>query len=209
MFGCSSVSADKHLEFAHGGNVSFHPGSAQRYNLLRPLRIALLLIHGTYRFRAQRLAFRNDYCLSCARPCRSVQVRTFDAWHIFWMPVVPLGFHKRWLCTICGHQPHVYPGTRRGFKWAGIVVLLMFSAAFWARPLTPDILVLGWLIRIAAPLGAILTLVHLLRTPRDASLKEKLSVIPPASDTVCPFCGSNLLALSSQCTCPTCGVLRL
>jgi len=31
---------------------------------------------------------------------------------------------------------------------------------------------------------------------------------PPVSDTTCPFYASDLLILSSQTSCPTCGVLR-
>jgi hypothetical protein len=172
----------------------------------------LFFIHGFYYFRPRRIAFRNDYCRSCAQPRRSVQIRTFDAWHLFWIPLLPLGFHKRWRCTACGREPHIYPGTRRGFKWVGLFILLLSSVAFWALPLTPDVTpdvrTPTWIFRIAAPLGAIFTLRHLLRTHRDPSLKEKLAGISPAEDTVCPFCNSQLLLLSSQCSCPTCGIVR-
>jgi hypothetical protein len=54
----------------------------------------------------------------------------------------PFGFHERWTCTACGREPHIYPGTRRSFKWVGLFILLLFSVAFWALPLTPD--VRGW-----------------------------------------------------------------
>lgn len=167
----------------------------------------MLIFYGFYRFRQKRVAFRNDYCLACAQPRRSVQIRSFNAGHIFWIPFLPLGFHKRWLCTVCGRDPHVHPGTRRGFKWAGLVVLLIFGAAFWAMPLTPDELIMGWVFRVTAPIGALLTLRHLLRTAKDPSLSEKLAAVPPASDTICPFCASNLLLLS-QATCPNCGAVR-
>jgi len=169
---------------------------------------SLLVIHGMYRFRPKRTAFRNDYCLSCAQPRCSVQVRTFDAYHIFYVPLVPLGFHKRWFCTACNKEPHVHPGTRRGFKWAGLVVLLIFAGAAWAVPPEPEEVLFHWVMRIALPIGAILTLIHLLRTSKDPSLREKLATVPPASDTVCPFCGATLLLLSSQASCPSCGVLR-
>ena len=169
----------------------------------------MLIVYGVYYYRPKRIAFRNDYCLSCARPGRSVQIRTFDAFHLFWIPLLPLGFHRRWRCTTCGRLPHVYPGTRRGFTWAGLIVLLILATTFWVFPLTPDILILGWVFRVGAPIGAILTLIHLLRTPKNPTLKQRLAAIPPASDTVCPFCGSTLLLLSSQCCCPACGVLRI
>jgi hypothetical protein len=169
----------------------------------------LLLVHGIYHWRPQRVAFRNDYCLFCAQPMRSVQIRTLDAWHFMWIPLLPLGYRKRWLCSTCGQNPHLHPGTRRGFKWAGVFVLLFFAVAFWAVPLTPDILILGWAVRVATPPGALLTLIHLLRTPADPSLKNMLSAISPAADTLCPFCGTHLLVVSSHCSCPACGVLRL
>jgi hypothetical protein len=168
----------------------------------------MFIFHGLYRFRRKRVAFRNDYCLFCAQPRRSVQVRSFLAWHLFWIPVIPLGFHNRWLCTVCGRDPHVHPGTRRGFKWAGLVVLLIFSVGIWTVTLTPDDLIMGWVFRVGAPTGALLTLRHLLRTSGDPSLNEKLAAIPPASDTACPFCNSNLLVLSSESSCPTCGIFR-
>jgi len=168
----------------------------------------LFIVYGVYHYRPKRIAFRNDYCLSCARPRRSVQIRTFDVCHIFWIPFLPLGFHRRWRCTTCGRLPHVYPGTRRGFKWAGLVVLLVLAIASWVSPPPSDFLIMGWVIRVGASIGAILTLVHLLRTPKNPSLKQRLADIPPASDTVCPFCGSALLMLSSQCCCAACGILR-
>lgn len=169
----------------------------------------MLIVYGIYHFLAKRTAFRNDYCLSCAQPRRSVQIRTFDVVHIFWIPLLPLGFHRRWRCATCAHSPHVHPGTRRGFKWAGLVVLLILSACFWLFPLTPDTLIVGWIFRIGGTIGAVLTFAHLMQTPADQSLKEKLAAIPPASDTVCPFCGSALVKLSSQCSCPACGVARV
>ncbi len=46
---------------------------------------------------------------------------------------------------------------------------------------------------------------------RDAAqptLKARLETIQPATDTVCPFCGAQLLVLGSQCSCPACGVVR-
>jgi hypothetical protein len=163
---------------------------------------------GVYRFHPKRIAFRNDYCLSCRQARRSVQIRSFDVMHIFWIPLLPLGFWKHWICTACGRRPDVNVKTRRSFKWAGLFILLLLAVTFWVGPIPPDFTAGSWAIRIAAPLGAILLLVHLLRSSKDPSRKERLAAIPSATDTVCPFCGSNLLCLASQCSCPACGVLR-
>jgi hypothetical protein len=77
------------------------------------------------------------------------------------------------------------------------VVLLVLAALFWAASPEPDMLVTLWILRVVGPIGALLVLIHLKRTPKDPSLRENLAAMPPASDTVCPFCGTALLILSS------------
>jgi hypothetical protein len=150
---------------------------------------------------------RNDYCLACGEERRAVQVRAFEVGHIYWIPLLPGGFWKRWQCTVCGRDPHVNTKTRRGFKSAGLFILLLFSAVSWAMPVEPDFVAGHWTIRIATPMGAVLTLVHFLRTKKEPSLKALLATVPRAADTVCPFCGTQMLMLGSQCSCPMCGVV--
>lgn len=168
----------------------------------------MLIVFGVYRWQPKRIAFRNDYCLSCGELRRAVQIRTFNVGHIYYIPILPVGFWKRWLCTICGHDPHVTTKTRRGFKWVGLFILLLFTLVLWALPIEPDSVAFFWILRFAFPLGAVLTLTHLLRTKKEPSLESKLAAIQPASDTVCPFCGAQLLMLASQTSCPVCGVVR-
>lgn len=168
----------------------------------------MLIIHGIYHLRSRRIAFRNDYCLSCQQSRRSFQIRTFDVAHVFWIPILPLGFWKRWICAACGRQPDVSARMRRPFKWAGLFVLLFLSVLTWAAQPPPDFGVGAWVIRIGAAVGVVLLLVHLLRTPKEPSRDEHLKAISPATDTICPFCGIQLLSLGSKCSCPVCGILR-
>jgi hypothetical protein len=168
----------------------------------------VLIVYGVYRWKPKPVAFRNDYCLSCGEARRAVQIRTFNAGHIFWIPILPVGFWKRWVCTTRGHDPHVSTKTRRGFKWVGLFILLIFSAVFWFVPVEPDSVALIWALRVATPVGAVLTLVHLFRTEKEPSLQSKLATVQPAADTVCPFCGAPLLVVSARCSCPGCGAVR-
>jgi hypothetical protein len=50
----------------------------------------MILVHGFYRFKPKRVAFRNDFCLACAKAVRAFQVRTFDVLHVFWIPLLPV-----------------------------------------------------------------------------------------------------------------------
>ncbi len=168
----------------------------------------MLILHGLYKFRPRRRAFRNDYCLSCGTPRRAVQIQTFDVLHIFWIPLVPLGFWKRWYCTTCRRQPHVFPGTRRSFKWAGFGALAVVSLGAWMVPADTGSNIGLWCFRILASLAALATLIHLLRSPKDPVLSEKLSSILPAMDSECPFCRVPLI-VGPETSCPNCAVVRL
>src|SRR5579862_2026196 len=112
-----------------------------------------------------------------------------------------------WACTACRRDPHRSPKARRSFKWIGLVCLLVLSAMFWTVPIDQSVSVLGWLLRVGPLAGAAALLYQLLGTPRDPSLNERLAAIAPASDTVCPFCGTPLLA-GELWSCPACGAKR-
>ena len=167
----------------------------------------MLIVYGVYHWWPKRIAFRNDYCLRCCQECRAEQIRTLDVGHVFWIPLLPCGFWKRWYCAKCRHNPHEFPATRRIFKWIGLAILILFATAFWAMPVERDFVAGTWIFRIGAPIAALLTLVHLLRTPADVSLKERLARILPASDVTCPFCGIQLI-VGERCFCPSCAVVR-
>ena len=168
----------------------------------------MYIVHGAYHFWPKRVAFRNDYCLGCDKPRLSFAVRTFDVGHVFWIPILPVGFWKHWKCSECGRDPHVHVKTRRSFKWIGFGCLVLLSGMFWLTP-TGSNDGLTWFFRIAAPAGGTFLLRHLLRTPAEPSLKDHLSKIQPAADVVCPFCGTPLgVSSEGRWTCPACRCVR-
>jgi hypothetical protein len=173
----------------------------------------MLIVHGIYRFSKKFTAFRNDFCANCGLPCGAVQIRTFDVHHIFWLPLIPVGFKKRWYCTRCDQQSDVYAGTRRPFKWIGLFLLLLLSPLLWFLPLEGEqdrgFVIFIRVLRFGAPFAAILTAWHLRRTRNERSRQDWLSHVPPADDANCPFCQTPLMVLSGQGSCPSCGALRL
>jgi len=167
------------------------------------------IIHGTYHWFPRRVAFRNDFCLACAAPRRAVQFRTLDVFHVYWVPVLPLGWWKRWHCAKCGNRPDHNVKTRRFFKVAGLLVLLFFTALVWLAPGIPDEPG-SWAVRVVAPLGAVATAIHLARSsPDDPGYKVRLLEVIPADDATCPFCGVPLFNANTECYCPSCQVKRL
>lgn len=169
----------------------------------------MLIIRGAYHFWPKVVAFRNDYCVACKGPRRSVAVRSFDVGHVFWIPLLPVGFWRHWKCTECGRKPHVSPRLRRALLQRGLFILISLSILFWVVPADSDFAIGAWVCRIAAPLGAMVLAVQLFRHLRRPSLRRSLANVTPAADATCPFCATPLVTgFGPRWSCPACGVVR-
>jgi hypothetical protein len=169
----------------------------------------MYIVRGAYHFRPNRVAFRDDYCLSCRALRRSIAIRSFDVGHIFWIPILPVGFWRHWECSVCGRKPHGKSKARRYVRWAGLYSLIGASIMFWTLPVDSGFAVGSWFVRIAAPGGALLLLFFLIRVAREPSLRQKLASIQPTADTTCPFCSIPLVAgTGERWSCPFCNIVR-
>ncbi len=176
-------------------------------------RLDVLVIHGTYHWGRQILAFRNDYCLTCGRPRLAYLHRTFNVFHVFFIPFLPLGFWKRWHCETCGADPHARAATARPLKWAGIVLLIVGAAVFWTT--TPDRRAgkdndpaMVWTFRIALPVAAAFAIRHTLKAAPPERLAGKLRGIAANRASTCPRCGTTLTVASPWYRCGNCGLER-
>jgi len=167
----------------------------------------MFIVHGAYHWWPKRVAFRNDYCLACRAERRSVCTRTFDVGHIFWVPILPVGFWKHWFCSACGRGPHISTKLGGISLWLFLAAIAFFTLASWMAPLTPDMAIGTWVFRFGGIAVAVMLLVHLLRPDKGPSLKERLATVQPATDTICPFCETPLVG-GTQWSCPACGVVR-
>src|SRR5512147_40206 len=119
----------------------------------------MLLLHGYYRFFPKLVAYRNDYCLSCDAPRLALQRRTVDFFHLFYVPLLPLGVWWRWHCATCGRDPHATYRTRKPLKWLGTVLLLVSEVSAWTTPPgTGQDAVIVWVMRLGLPVAFLLAL---------------------------------------------------
>ena len=176
-------------------------------------RVVVLVIHGIYHWRRRLLAFRNDYCLSCAQPRLAFLHRTFDVLHVFFVPVLPLGFWKRWLCGVCGRNPHARATTAKPLEWLGIAFLLLGAVVFWTT--TPDHRAgkdndpaMVWTFRIALPVAAAFAIRHTQQAKPPERLAEQLRGIAANRDSTCPRCGRTLTVAAPWYRCGGCGLER-
>ena len=173
----------------------------------------MLVIHGIYRWRPKPIAFRNDYCIRCAAERVAIQIRTIDVWHMFFVPLLPLGAYKRWQCVKCGYPPSLprATGVRRPIKIFVLLATLAIAATVWLTPseTTSRGDLLGqWIARFIFLIPPVLVVRWLKRESVDIERRERLKSIPPSDATICPLCQVPLL-LMEPARCHKCGVVRL
>jgi len=172
-----------------------------------------MYIHvGTYRIAKKLQAFRNDYCLSCEARRVSFGERSFEVVHVFFIPLVPLGWRTRWTCDRCGSDPHERVRSSPVILGAGAVLAAFTGVVFWLLPdKSADMSAIWlWALRLGMPLAAVLMFAYAFWGPKPEGLKELLKGVRPYEDDHCPACYGPMYSVPVR-HCPSCKVqcLRL
>jgi len=105
------------------------------------------------------VGYGKDHCNACEREAVVEKWRWFTWFHFFWIPLIPLGFHHNWICTLCSKDANAryktgivikislsviifgltallfQPDTTKGIEYGGIMKLLstvmLFASVFW------------------------------------------------------------------------------
>lgn len=169
----------------------------------------MLVVHGIYEFAPKGHAFRNDYCLTCHCPRIALQVRSFYVLHIYWVPLIPLGFWKRWICSACGREPHELGRTRRSIKVLLAAVLLLVGFPIWMIQPQPGQGKEVWIFR-AIWLGVTLASLWWATYGHRPvpNLRKLWGAIEPYEERTCPFCNGEM-SPRPTIGCPSCDLKLL
>ena len=168
----------------------------------------MFVLYGVYNFARKRIGYRNDYCLSCEGQKISEQWQSFDALHLFYLPLVPLGIKKRWLCATCGNNPHMRVKSSKTFLVGGAILCLLMAFVMWTAPVgTGEDAKGAWVMRILLPLAFIGLLVPIFKQTPAPNLSEQLKSVPPLTEDNCPYCNGRMLPGPIP-QCGSCGVQR-
>ena len=151
-------------------------------------------LEGVHSHKPRIVAYRNDFCVSCNALRRALQVRSFKAYQLYYIPIVPLGFWRQWQCSECGRAPHVYSRALRKARWvilgfAGMFAITGVIASFEQH----DSAWITWLMRLGLPAFFFAVLWFVLRNKPDRALQEKLKQVSTDRDEVCALCGGVLI----------------
>jgi hypothetical protein len=164
----------------------------------------LIYSYGIYKFQPRTVAYRNDFCLTCAAPRSAYCIRAFYFVHLIYIPILPLGYWRAWHCFKCNRDPHVYPGST-SLKPLFLPALLLFAAVAWFVPDPDSYTWAGRLLLTLALLGS-LWYVRLEQTP--AGVRDVLKQIQPASEVECAVCGGPLVVADTR-RCAECDAERM
>jgi hypothetical protein len=171
-----------------------------------PLELHMLILYGYYRFAVRRIAYRNDYCLRCDGVRMAELIQTFNVGHLFFIPLLPLGRWRRWLCMGCGHNPHERQASSPGFKLFVAITFALLTVFGFLMPITrPEDVPIAWGFRSVMLLGFLGALAWC-RTKPPTNLKEQLLGVPPLPQDVCALCHA---ALDARGFCAACKATRL
>lgn len=170
----------------------------------------MLIVHGRHRFAPKKIAYRNDYCLSCERESISEQWRSFDFIHVFWIPLIPLGHRLRWTCVVCGNDPRERVKTSKFILFIAAALLVLFMVVFLFMPTDNREDAVGRCFIIFVLTGLLVWVVRaIIRQTPPPDLRNELTRIRPWADTTCIYCQGRLWHDGTAWCCQRCQLRRL
>lgn len=152
-----------------------------------------MIIYGSRNFRFKRVGYASDFCESCKRPAIIEKLKWYSWFHIFWIPLIPLGHKNGWFCVLCRENADGKPKTPRSSKIIGAVFFGLIAYGLYALGAAEGFS--GDLLLILAFFGVITTaLIVWAIFPGSRHSKEKqAALIPPVDTNNCAFCGEDLV----------------
>jgi hypothetical protein len=173
-----------------------------------------VIIDGRYKLFRRKVACRNVWCSLCSAQRLAIGTRYLAVYHLFFVPLMPLGRAVEWRCNACFIQVDAFRPVRTWISGLGMLAGLFFvlfgAAGFLPAPTNVTRPVdLGFSLGMVG-LGVVMVgFFAWLRHRRRRHEEAVRQVVPLAGDS-CPLC-AGALAPAVRPYCPACevDVLRL
>ena len=168
-----------------------------------------MIVAGRYKLFPRKVACRHVWCSVCSAQRLAIGTRYLAVYHLFFVPLMPLGRRVEWRCNSCFIQVDAFRPVRTwisGFGMlAGLFFMLFGAAAFLPVPANLGREVdLGFSFRMIGLGVALVGFFAWLRHRRRRHEAAVRQVVPLAGDR-CPLC-AGALAPATRPYCEACGV---
>ncbi|MEZ6002900.1 MAG: hypothetical protein R3F17_04695 [Planctomycetota bacterium] len=168
-----------------------------------------MLIHGIHRFGGKYLAFRMDYCLTCKGLRWAFLIRSFRWFHIYWIPLIPLGYDKSWQCVICANDPQAPTKTRLIFKLLAVLALSVLSLAAIVSSKSESMSANeDQALRLGIWVSLLAAVVWTIRHKPELNRKQTRALAPITPVEYCPGCEGSMIRGQPD-YCQSCGLQHL
>jgi hypothetical protein len=164
----------------------------------------MIIIFGNYKIASKITAYRSDWCNHCEKAVVANQVRRFYLGHIFWIPLIPLGFHKTWICKECGENPRDRTQTSIGLLVIAAITFGIMGVFTLFAPYVGRDAGIGWIMRFIF-IGATIGLIYWIKYRiRDIPMTKD---VPALNNDKCLMCSGPMKDIPNH-HCLDCGVIR-
>ena len=163
---------------------------------------------GGYRFGIKVVSCRKDYCNACKTEALMEELRYFLVFHFCYIPLLPLGWQREWVCARCGGDPRPAASFSPGLIIFALVPFSIYTIFFWIS-LFSDFSKSGkdgvmWMGCICSTL-LVVGLIYLLRYNLKPLPRSPQSLAVTPLGDVCPYCQEKM-APETNNICPKCQV---
>ncbi len=162
----------------------------------------MFFIFGLRRFGLKKVGYGKDFCNSCENEAIINRFQWFTWCHIFFIPLIPLGYHSKFNCTICGNNPHAMKNTPLWLRILFIFILLCIGSTTITSGLYRHFS-FGWIIKTLITFAITAACYWVFRKLNQATFKEQRSKITPVNQQVCVLCDGEIVQ-KKQPTCSRC-----
>jgi hypothetical protein len=166
------------------------------------------IIYGLYRFAQKIVGYRQDYCNQCRAHVLAQCFRYFRCGHIFFIPLLPLGFKESWHCYRCGGNPRANYNPKAEMLTAVANFLTMIGFFLIIGPMTfmrsSGMALIDLVPVMGIGAGCIAIAGLLLWWTRRIIASDFVRPSIPNTEA-CPMCGGKL-STDPHLSCPSCQV---
>lgn len=163
----------------------------------------MYIFYGIKKVRKKKLGYGKDYCNACEQEAIVEKWQWFRWLHLFWIPLIPLGYQHNWVCTLCNKDANAqYKRGLFGKVVISLITLLIATFLIFIPEVTEP-LAYGLLIRILSVPLFLVSVVWAYKHEKEQSKDEKRKNITPVDTGKCVYC-KYPLAMSPTLSCISC-----